>query len=274
MASSKKDIHNFRPDPTIFNQALYTRLLKHWFPSYPNPNRLPSQDDLDGWFGHNATPEKKAAFDQTCRDISMPALTSLSPENLTLPPFESFTADHKLYHVFAAPFANEFLDTSNKPDQTHREESALALQLLLDQMSRNCFRDESQRVVYEHYDRLSRALCRSIVEAGLDAVPRWAGMQAWRMWFDMPLLHSEDLADHELLAERKKEQWEKARESGDEEMMKFIEMGGKSNHKKALERFGRFPWRNKWLGRESTAEEKEFLENGGGPFTREKGEAK
>ena len=267
MADSKTDIHNFHLDPTVFNQTLYTRLLKHWFASYPNPTRVPIPEDLQRWFGLNSTPEEKDAFDATCRAISLPALHLLGPETLALPPFESFAADHKLYPVLARPFADEFLSDSRTPDRAQREEAALALQLLLDQMARNCFRDAAQRVVYEHYDRLSRALRWSVVQAGLDAVPRWAGAQAWRMWFDMPLLHSEDLRDHEVLEARRREQAARARERGDEDVAKFVEMQARSNHKRALERFGRFPWRNRWVGRENTREEQEFLDNGGGPFT-------
>lgn len=38
-------------------------------------------------------------------------------------------------------------------------------------------------------------------------------------------------------------------------------------HKDIIERFGRFPHRNRILGRKNTVEEDEFLENGGETFS-------
>jgi uncharacterized protein (DUF924 family) len=37
-------------------------------------------------------------------------------------------------------------------------------------------------------------------------------------------------------------------------------------HVDLIRRFGRYPHRNRWLGREHSAEEREFLENGGETF--------
>ena len=41
-------------------------------------------------------------------------------------------------------------------------------------------------------------------------------------------------------------------------------VGYATAHRRVIERFGRFPHRNAALGRESTAEEREYLEAGGG----------
>jgi uncharacterized protein (DUF924 family) len=70
----------------------------------------------------------------------------------------------------------------------------------------------------------------------------------------MPLMHSESLIVHE------------------QAMQLFSQPGLEDNyryeisHKKIIDRFGRYPHRNKVLGRESTTEEIEFLSQPGSSF--------
>lgn len=54
----------------------------------------------------------------------------------------------------------------------------------------------------------------------------------------------------------------------DEDAIKYVEttIGFEKRHNVILEKFGRYPHRNQVLGRESTAEEMEYLENGGETF--------
>ena len=75
-------------------------------------------------------------------------------------------------------------------------------------------------------------------------------------------MHSEDLlaqiagvAAYEGLVQR-------CREEGDEGARAFAESGLDSSrgHRDVIRRFGRFPSRNRILGREETVEEREFLE--------------
>lgn len=262
----RRDIRDFKLDPAIFSPSLYKQVLQNFLASYPTPRSIPTTEDLNRWFGFNASPEEKALFDLKCRKICMPALSSIGPALLDLPNFESHAEDRKLYSTFAAPFVGEFQSKNRTDDTLNQGDAALAVVLLLDEMPRNCFRGDAQGVVYSHYDRLARAVAYAACEAGFDVLPRWKDAISWRNWFYMPLIHSEDLMDHKTLAEKNQAQLELARERHDAEGIKFIErMMADKSHTDPLEKFGRYPWRNKFLGRESTPAEKDFLEHGGGP---------
>ena len=74
--------------------------------------------------------------------------------------------------------------------------------------------------------------------------------QEIRFFFYLPFSHSEALADHEIAVER-------GRPLG-EEMLKHV-----VGHRDIVARFGRFPHRNRILGRDTTPEEQAFLDAGG-----------
>lgn len=54
----------------------------------------------------------------------------------------------------------------------------------------------------------------------------------------------------------------------DESGARFVEkaLEAEERHLRPLREFGRFPWRNRWLGRESTEAERRWLEEGGDRF--------
>ena len=93
------------------------------------------------------------------------------------------------------------------------------------------------------------------------------------MWFNLPLMHSEDITDHqsfmqiynelkaELLAMADKDPAAKEAVTSMQENEKYERI-----HYEILEKFGRYPHRNNCLGRESTKEETEYLKNGGMTF--------
>lgn len=70
----------------------------------------------------------------------------------------------------------------------------------------------------------------------------------------MPFMHSESLQIHEAAVEL-------FRENGIRSNLDF-----EFKHKKIIEKFGRYPHRNEVLGRQSTAEELEFLTGPGSSF--------
>ncbi|GHC15892.1 hypothetical protein GCM10007291_12720 [Gemmobacter nanjingensis] len=123
---------------------------------------------------------------------------------------------------------------------------ALALLVLTDQFSRNMFRGEGKAF---STDPLARAVARKAVAAGWDLeVPA-----PERQFFYLPFEHSEDPADQamavELIADRMPE--------ADETLLHA------RAHQAIIARFGRFPFRNAVLGRESSPEETAFMEGGG-----------
>ena len=122
-------------------------------------------------------------------------------------------------------------------------ESALALMILLDQFPRNCFRGTGHMFAT---DPLARHFARKALAAGhVEAVER-----PLRVFILLPFEHSEDLADQYFSVEQ-------TALHADEYMKYAIE------HRDIIERFGRFPHRNRVLGRETTPEEQAFLDSGG-----------
>lgn len=122
-------------------------------------------------------------------------------------------------------------------------ESALALMILLDQFPRNCFRGTAHMFAT---DPLARHFARKALAAGhLQALDK-----DLRVFLLLPFEHSEDLADQHLCVEQ-------TALHAEDYISYAVE------HREIIERFGRFPHRNPALGRETTPEEKAFLEGGG-----------
>lgn len=123
----------------------------------------------------------------------------------------------------------------------------LAEIIVLDQFSRNMFRDTPAAFAQ---DTLALVLAQEAVFAGADkSLP-----ESQRSFLYMPFMHSESLAIHELAVEL-------FSQPGLEGNLDF-----EMKHKVIIEKFGRYPHRNKVLGRESTAEEFEFLKRPGSGF--------
>ena len=124
---------------------------------------------------------------------------------------------------------------------------ALALCLLLDQFPRNIWRGSPLAYAC---DAKAREVSRAVIAAGLD---RQLPAQQ-RPFLYLPFEHSEDLADQERCVDL-------MRDLDDEELLDYAR-----RHRDIVARFGRFPHRNAVLGRESTAEEVEFLQQPGSSF--------
>ena len=122
---------------------------------------------------------------------------------------------------------------------------SLALVILFDQFSRNMFRDDPKAFSQDHKSRL---IVNDSVYAGfLDKMD-----QDQRFFMVLPLIHSEEITDHEmayyLLDKYLKDH------SGITDIKKFWK-----DHTKVIRKFHRYPHRNKILGRQSTPEEIQFL---------------
>ena len=122
-------------------------------------------------------------------------------------------------------------------------EGRLAEIIVLDQFSRNMFRDSGEAFAA---DPLALALSQEAVRAGADR----ALDEARRAFLYMPYMHSESARVHEralvLFADLP-------------ENLEF-----EKKHKAIIDRFGRYPHRNAALGRESTSEEVRWLETNEG----------
>ena len=121
----------------------------------------------------------------------------------------------------------------------HNAEGSLALVILLDQFPRNIHRGSAEAY---RYDVSARRVCKQAVETGQNRE-----LSGWQLAFlYMPLMHSEDIQDQE------------------ESVRLFTEAGLDNtsyaiHHRDIVRRFGRFPHRNRLLGRENSREETEYL---------------
>lgn len=124
-------------------------------------------------------------------------------------------------------------------------DSTLALLVVLDQFPRNMFRDDARAF---STDKRALDVAKTAILHGTDRsqpLPE-------RQFFYTPLMHSEILSNQDqsvrlyLMSFGRGEQLRHARA-----------------HREIIRRFGRFPYRNAALGRESTPEEVAFLAGGG-----------
>lgn len=124
-------------------------------------------------------------------------------------------------------------------------ESSLALLLALDQFPRNMYRDTPGAFAW---DSLALGVAGRLVEKNWDLKID----QSRRAFVYMPFMHSENMiAQNKCVA-----LCDSRLESGNT-------LHHAKEHRKLIEKFGRFPHRNAILKRDSTAAEKQFLADGG-----------
>lgn len=132
-------------------------------------------------------------------------------------------------------------------DWAESDGGALALVIVLDQFSRNMYRDSPRAFAAD--DKALR-IAEAMVTSGRDKNLS----DSERLFLYMPYMHSENLEVHHKA------------------VALFTELGRPQNldyelkHKAIIERFGRYPHRNQILGRESTPEEEAFLQTPGSSF--------
>jgi uncharacterized protein (DUF924 family) len=120
---------------------------------------------------------------------------------------------------------------------------ALALVLLLDQCSRNLYRDDATAYANDEH---ARRIARDAITQGFDKQLEDQG----RAFLYLPFMHSESLEDQEY-------------------SVRLFSEAGLDNtryalhHRDIIRRFGRFPHRNKILKRENTPEEIAYLNSKG-----------
>lgn len=186
-----------------------------------------AQQVLDFWFGRPPTttprPEwfrKDPAFDATIRERFGPALAQALSGGLA--------------------------------DWDGTREGALARVVVLDQFTRNAFRDTPRAFAG---DASALAAAQALVARGDDR--RLSALQRWFAY--LPFEHAEDLAmQHESL-----------RLFGalaDESPALADALVWARKHHDVIVRFGRYPHRNAVLGRVSTPEELDFLREPGSSF--------
>jgi uncharacterized protein (DUF924 family) len=166
-----------------------------------------------------------------------------------LTPQQHFSKDAELDENMRRRFGALLITAAQGGLQSWRTDapSRLAEILVLDQFSRNIYRDTPQAFAQ---DALALTLARELVALQLDA----ALPLAQRVFAYMPYMHSEALAAHE-------EAGALFAQAGLEDNLRYLHL-----HTDILRRFGRYPHRNALLGRNSTLEELAFLQQPGSSF--------
>ena len=175
-----------------------------------------AQNILDFWFKESLPEElfrQKDSFDKKIRD--------------------------KFYGDYENAIINEYDDWQDEP------KSCLALIILLDQFSRNLFRNDKKAFEQDHK-------CRLIVNESIDRGDLEKLDINEKLFFLLPLLHSEEISDHTYVHNLSNAHLK------DHPQITLIKSSWK-DHTEVIKRFKRYPHRNKVLDRQSTPEEKEFL---------------
>jgi uncharacterized protein (DUF924 family) len=129
-------------------------------------------------------------------------------------------------------------------DWAETKDGRFALILLLDQMSRNLKRGTPAMFAA---DPKALALAAQAIALGDDE-----GQEPTvKRWYYMPFMHSEQFVDQERCVEL-------CRQPGLENTLQYA-----IDHRDIVARFGRFPHRNKVLGRAMKPGEQAFLDEGG-----------
>jgi uncharacterized protein (DUF924 family) len=166
-----------------------------------------------------------------------------------LTPAQWWRKDVALDRVIAERFATTLAaaKAAELADWRDTARGRLAEVIVLDQFSRNVFRDRAESFAA---DGMALALAQEAVRAGLDRqLP-----VSERAFFYLPYMHSESAMIHQ------------------DALRLFDQPGLESNldferrHYAIIARFGRYPHRNAILGRASSAAEIEFLQQPGSSF--------
>lgn len=164
-----------------------------------------------------------------------------------LTPKQHFVSDEKLDAKIKSQFSDVHACAINSELAPWRQtpEGRLAEIIILDQFSRNMFRNDARTW---SQDPLALELARAAVAAGDDMKIT----RSRRAFMYMPFMHSESAQVH------------------DEAVVLFENLGIEGSlkfemlHKQVIDTYGRYPHRNEILGRESTSTELEYLRNNRG----------
>lgn len=154
--------------------------------------------------------------------------------------------------VLPAAIAGELDEWKETP------QGRLALIILLDQFPRNIFRGSALAFAY---DAAALNAAKEGIAQGQDKKLQTVA----RQFFYMPFQHSEVLEDQEQSMVLYQSMVDDAPTAELKSMAESCLSYAKQHHD-LIKTFGRFPHRNKVMGRDSDAKEKHYLTNGGATF--------
>jgi len=157
--------------------------------------------------------------------------------------------EHRFGVLVDAALQQELVDWERKP------QGRLALILLLDQFTRNIYRGQAKAFRGDH--RAATLAIEGVSRQMHSKLPLCG-----QVFFVMPLMHAED----EDLQQQCLSALEVIKVEAPDALAGHVDSSLKSarEHQQIIQQFGRFPHRNRALGRDSTAQELRFLENSSG----------
>ena len=162
---------------------------------------------------------------------------------------ERFNKNEALDQKIRDSFFNDYKKAANNEYDhwQNNSDECLALIILLDQFSRNLFRNNSNAFAMDNKARLvanhaiDKGYCEKLTNDQL-------------IFIFLPFMHSEELKD-QIYCGKLIDTYLKNHKSY-KEAKKFSKL-----HHDIINEFGRFPYRNKVLGRKNTTKEKEYLKS-------------
>lgn len=189
---------------------------------------------LDFWFG-------KLTIGESCREDKRKLWWSKSHE-----------MDHYIRNKFGKYIG--FAIAEHLPKWLETPRGTLAYIIVLDQFSRHVFRNSKK--AYSQ-DSLALKSCVEGMGKGFDTELH----PIERTFFYMPLMHSEDMDMQKLSIRKYNELVSEYKPDKNLYPLLCESRDFAQRHFDIIEKFGRFPHRNKALRRESTTEENEFLQD-------------
>jgi len=157
--------------------------------------------------------------------------------------------EHRFGAYVEAALQQELVDWERHP------QSRLALILLLDQFTRHIYRGQGRAFAGDH--RAATLAVEGVSRQMHSKLPLCG-----QVFFLMPLMHAEEEDLQDLCLKSMTDLLERAPASCRDSVRSSVNAA--RQHRDLIGRFGRFPHRNKALGRESTAEELAWLETSSG----------
>lgn len=266
--SSAKMVNNEQSEQlqALLPHGLLEDLSTLWFQHIVDEKDLavPSQDSMMHWF------RKDEAFDKLCSAKFRQTLEQIKSLNVT----------------------GEAILNAIRPSSPIEW---IQLILIFDQMPRNIYRGEESITVFTVFDPIAQHIAQAATTAGIQRHPLVRYRIGYRLWFNMPFMHSEDRAMHQRAVELIESMADDAKDaasiqedvgnvadehrqelqnckaiiaSNRDAAVKLCEsqLQFEVKHKDIIDEFGRYPHRNGPLRRQMTTGEQAFLDGGGDTF--------
>ena len=164
--------------------------------------------------------------------------------------------DEEIRQAFS-PLVRRALAEDLPPTDLPPHLAHLAEILLLDQLTRNIYRDRPEAFAG---DPLALRVAQASLERGEDRLLR----PVQRAFCYLPFEHSENLQHQQRSVRLFRQLLEEVPKDWKEAFAGFLDYA--ERHLAIIERFGRFPHRNRLLGRDSTTDEAAFLKQPNSSF--------